>query len=73
VNDFYQHGVTFRNGLATEKNWLQSLLVLTVHYRPAPVSAGGFSMIGNFIEVLCAFDRLFLELHRFICNHNVFV
>ena len=38
---FLPAGATFRVGLASENHWLQQVLVLTVHWWPAPVSVGG--------------------------------
>ena len=32
---------TFRVRLASESHWLQPVLVLTIHWRPTPVSVGG--------------------------------
>ena len=32
---------TFKPGSATESHWLQSVLVLTIHWWPAPVCVGG--------------------------------
>ena len=41
---FLQARATFRSVLASESHWLQPVLVLTVHWWPAPVSVGGLLM-----------------------------
>ena len=37
---FLQAGATFSPGSASESHWLQPVLVLTVHWWPAPVCVG---------------------------------
>ena len=40
-NRFLLARATFRSVLASERNWLQAVLVLTVRWWPAPISVGG--------------------------------
>ena len=41
IERFLPARATFRSVLASDNHWLQPVLVLTIHWWPAPISVGG--------------------------------
>ena len=46
-NQSYHHAATFSPTSAIECHWLQPMMVLTVHWWPAPVCVGGLLLTGD--------------------------